>query len=522
MVTKHLTQKAVDALKTEHKQEDVWDSGFRLRGITLGVRVTRHGAKEYICRYRDSTGRRKRRTLGDARKISLRDAHEKARDVADGMDGEITSANNGQFSEDSPITFGALCEEYLRRHASQKKDSGKRDAQAIRRDLLPAWGEMQASDVRRRDVIALLDSIALDRHAPVMANRTRALISKIFSFGVEREMVDNSPCTGLPRKRREKPKDRFLQDQEIRTLWRMLEEEPPFVAAMLRMIVLTGQRPGEVVAARWEEFDNGIWTIPKERVKNGRTHRLPLSPQVQALLEWLRYHPKQSAIGTQCQYVFPSTRNGFLSSRAIQQAIRRVNRKGGLRHFTAHDLRRTCATGLRRIGVTRETVSRILNHTPRTVTLVYDWYDEMPEMRHALEAWGEWVARIAAPPTSHDQPSTYLMLAQRAVSGTLDASSFEDSRARSYQALRELPDNQEVYGIRRQAQGAASLSPRGEGTGGRIRNDALAVAARGPVPYATSAQQEQGCLACERSHGVDEDTADSEMIATIVGYSYEP
>lgn len=125
--------------------------------------------------------------------------------------------------------------------------------------------------------------------------------------------------------------------------------------------------------ASWSEFKNEVWTIPKERVKNGRAHSIPISPEVARLLDTVRYGdaPKEDR-RDENEYLFHARRQGCISSRTIHLALQRIKVASGLKHFTAHDLRRTYATGLRRIGIPRETVARILNHTSRSVTLVYD------------------------------------------------------------------------------------------------------------------------------------------------------
>ena len=135
-------------------------------------------------------------------------------------------------------------------------------------------------------------------------------------------------------------------------------------------------------------------------MKNGRAHCVPIFLQVASLLKYLRYSSleadKNDSENPDKDFVFRSLRRRCLSSRTIHQTLQRVNKASGLKHFTAHDLRRTCATGLRRIGIPRETVSRILNHTNRSVTLVYDWYDELPEIRSALNACGEQIENLSA------------------------------------------------------------------------------------------------------------------------------
>lgn len=398
-MSKHyLTDKAVKSLKTSKAQEDFWDTAFRVRGVSFGVRVTVDGSREYVCRYRNAQGSRRRVSLGDANLLSLADAHKACRDIASKLDKGVDSAQERNDYK-AADTFTELSETYLRLHAEQvKKDKGSEDRRIINRDLLPAWGKYKACDIRRRDVIVLLDQIAIERKAPVMANRTRALISKIFNFALEREFITTSPCSGLPRIRREVAKERFLQDGEIERFWKAVKAEPEPFRNYFMFLLLTGQRPGEVAGARWCEIEGDIWVIPAARTKNGRTQRVPISSFAAALITEIKLHNKKIVTSADSsltyrydEYLFPTHRSDFLKPRTIQHAVERLNTVVQGHSFTAHDIRRTVATGLRRLRVSRETVSRILNHTTRSVTLVYDRYDELPEMRKALEKWGEHV-----------------------------------------------------------------------------------------------------------------------------------
>lgn len=398
MPTKRLTDRTVKSLKTKLTQEDYWDSSFKLRGISFGVRVTKDNAREYVVRYRDLQGRRRRMSVGDANHKSLAEGHKLARDVFAKLDSGIDPAQELEEYK-SADSFSELCDLYLRLHAiPNKKDKGKADKRVIEQDLKPAWGGLKACDVTRKDVLRLLDHVAIERKAPVMANRTRALISKIFNFALEREIVTASPCSGMPRKYKESAKDRHLDDTEIPLLFTELKKESFQLSCVFQFILLTGQRPSEVAGARWGEFDDNFWTIPKERVKNGRTHKIPLTPQISKLLDQLRASAEEHHSRNELKpsdYVFWSNRNEYVRPNTINHCAERLYDRMKVSRFTAHDLRRTAATGLRRIKVSREIVAKILNHTPQDVTAQhYDRYAGWDEMRKALTSWGNSVARI--------------------------------------------------------------------------------------------------------------------------------
>jgi integrase len=153
---------------------------------------------------------------------------------------------------------------------------------------LPAWRNRKAGDISRREVKALIQGIA-ERGAGVMANRTLALISKIFNFAVEEEVVSVNPAYRVPKATKEQSRSRVLTEDEIKAVWLALDGQRPRVAAIFRLLLMTGQRKSEITGMRWQELDleRGWWTIPEERSKNGVVYRVPLTPQALEILQSL-------------------------------------------------------------------------------------------------------------------------------------------------------------------------------------------------------------------------------------------
>ena len=392
MPRKHLTDNAIKSLKTALPQEDFIDDGFTRRGITFGLRVSRTGTKEFFVRYRDITRRYRRVSLGDATLLSLAKAHEKGSNIASKLDQGLDPAKE-RDSYKSAITFSDLCRQYLSIHARLKRDGGQEDSRIIKADLLPTWRARKACDIHRRDVIALLDSIGIQRAAPIMANRTRALISSIFTFAVERELVSSSPCYGLKKKFKEKSKDRFLSDIEIKALWNQVAGETPETRAALLFILLTGQRPGEVIRAKWSDIgDDNIWHLSRERTKNGRPQAVPLSSVAIKVLQELRGRGRDGSC------IFKTSRSEHIKLRSLQNATSRISTKAHICPFSPHDLRRTAATLLRRVGTRRETLAKILNHVSSSVTDIYDHYNEADEKYAALEKLSQHVEILTSAP----------------------------------------------------------------------------------------------------------------------------
>jgi integrase len=205
----------------------------------------------------------------------------------------------------------------------------------------------------------------------------------LFNFAIECDWLDVNPCQMVKRVARERQRDRVLSEDEIRAVWAAVGNESALVAAIVRLRLLTAQRGGEVLGARWEDMDltAGWWTIPGERSKNGLSHRVPLSPQALDILTSLRTTSGDSP------WVFPSPRKTGPHVHHAQKAIERVVARSGVK-FRGHDLRRTAASLMVGGGVPRLVVSKILNHVETGVTAVYDRHSYDAEKRAALDAWG--------------------------------------------------------------------------------------------------------------------------------------
>jgi integrase len=277
-------------------------------------------------------------------------------------------------------TFSELCREYLERHAKTRKRSWREDERRIRKSLLPALGHRPAGEIRRSEVRAVLESIA-NRGAGIEANRTLALVRKIFNWGISVDLVERNPGSLLPRPARERIRFRVMNASEIRLFWSAVEEEKSSTAEALRLMLLTAQRGGEVLSMRWSDLDlsEGFWTIPEERSKNGLPHRVPLSKPAVAILEDLRLR-------------VPDSPRVFAFS-GIQKAVQRVRRRAGI-ELRGHDLRRTAASWMASMGTPRLVIGRILNHAEAGVTAVYDRHSYDREKREALEAWGRHLQEI--------------------------------------------------------------------------------------------------------------------------------
>jgi integrase len=326
-------------------------------------------------------------TLAEARK-----AHAEAIDkVRKGID-PGTQAIAEREADRQAKTVADLSDEYLEKWAKPRKRSWKEDERILIKDILPEWGQRKACEITRRDVINLLDDI-VDRGAKIMANRTLAVVRKMFNFAVSRDIVPVSPCLGIQAPAQEQQRDRVLTTDEICALWHALDgakmAEGTKIALKLQLV--TAQRKAEIVSAAWDEIDlNGKWwTIPAEKAKNKMAHRVPLSPLALELLQ------QAKALSSDSHWVLPSPRAGkHITPEAVDHALRRPGLESLGFTFVPHDLRRTAASHMTGAGVSRLVVSKLLNHVENGVTAVYDRHSYDREKRQALETWSRKLGEI--------------------------------------------------------------------------------------------------------------------------------
>jgi integrase len=365
----------------------------------LGIRALPTGHKSWFLRYGPREARR-RIVLGPYPALSLEAARNKARElvaavkISDRDPMAERQAERAARRKAKDATFEALAACYLEEHAKRKKRlrAWKEDERKLRVEVLPVWGSRPVAEIRRADVRELLERIASERGG-VCANRTRTLISRVFSYGIEKERIEVNPVQAVKRVYVETPRERVLTEEELRVLWPLFDRLQPTVAAAWRLVLLTAQRPGEVLSMRWRDLERDShgswWNLPAELTKTNRAHRVPLSPQALAIVETLR-----PLTGSE-EWVLASRAEGKRLT-WLSHSSARLRAWSELSHFTPHDLRRTAATWLGRAGVRPDTIDRLLNHAEDRISRTYNRAGYDMEKRQAVILLGSRVEAILA------------------------------------------------------------------------------------------------------------------------------
>ena len=387
------TDKSIRHLKAASKRRVVWANG--LDG--LGLRISPKGTKSFVYKY-DHEGQDRWITFGRYPKLKLTEAlalYAEAHAKAQAGDDPAEKAVEANAADRKAITVRQLAEAYIEKHAKPKKRSWATDKCILNRDVVPRWGAKRASGITKRQVLDLLDDIVA-RDAPVMANRTLAVVRRMFNFALDQDyLAGPSPCYRIKPPASETPKERSLSLSELRAFWNGLEtaEMSQSMVLLLKLLLLTLQRGSEVRGMHSSEFDlkAAVWILPGERSKNKRQHLVPLSPPALGIVT------KLIAEADEDGYLFPSSgKEVCITDGAVCRAVSRNLQHFELAKFTPHDLRRTGSTQLGAFKVPRFVRDRLLNHTDPGVGAVYDLYDYHDEKRAALTLWSKIVQRTVS------------------------------------------------------------------------------------------------------------------------------
>jgi integrase len=380
-----LTVKKVEALRPTPDRREIPD-GY-VRGLYLVVQPVT-GSKSWAVRYRYA-GKTRKQTLGKYPVYGLKDARDAAvkvlRAVSEGRDPV----------QQRPGSVGGVVDQFLNERCKNYRPQWRREAERLFRvNVLSQWQGRKIAEIARADVKALLGDLA---ETPVVANRVHSILHTLFDWAVENDLIASSPIAGIKRPNKETPRDRVLTDAELKAVWQAADKEDFPYGTIIKLLILTGQRRGEVAGMAWSELDlklnsnSRLWTLPRERVKNGRRHEVPLSHQA---LEIIRKSPRISE-----KYVF--SLNGKNPVGGFSERKARLDQATALSTpWTVHDLRRTVASGLAKLGADLAVIEKVLNHVSGSfagIVGVYQHHEFAEEKRAALQKWADHVEELVRP-----------------------------------------------------------------------------------------------------------------------------
>jgi integrase len=389
-MAKPLTVKAIENLKPTSRRREIPDG--EVRGLYLQVFPS--GKRSWAFRFRFA-GRPRKLTLGASPEIGLKDSRDLARKahlrVASGEDpGETKkAARTALHAPANRDLVEKVAAEFLARHVKKLAPASRVSAaRIINKGIVPAFRGKRLSEIKRHDVIKFLDGI-VDRGAPVSANRTLSLLKCMANFAVQRGIMDVSPIAGIKAPTVEVARDRVLSDIELAACWRASGGlEWPY-SGFMHLLILTGQRRNEVAAMTWKELDLDarVWTLPGARAKNGIEHTIPLPDSA---VDILTDCPR--IVG--CDFVFSV--NGRNPMRAFYLTKRRIDAlmPAGTAPWVMHDIRRTVATGMAKLGINLPVIEKLLNHVSGSfagIVGVYQRHSFADEKRTAMDAWAQHV-----------------------------------------------------------------------------------------------------------------------------------
>ena len=390
-----LTHRAIEALKPAAEPFRVPD----LRCPGLAIRVAPSGLKSWDLVFRiRGTSSIKRKALGAFPSVSIDEARTRAAALARaaqvGRD-MLAEEADAKSEASAQLTVDQLIDEYAKR-AIGKLRTKREIVLRLRRALAPI-GQKAAHTVRRRDIRVLLDATS-DRGVSREAEKQRQSASAMFSWAVSQDIVELNPVTGLKPYSTGSLRERVLSPEEIKMFWDWISASDltSDMADSLRLQLTLGTRIGEVAGIHVEEIDERewVWTLPAARSKNKKARVTPIVGLAREILAARLARTRRGPL-------FINETGKFLKSNDIGAAIITRRKRMPLAHFVSHDLRRTVATELVKLGISYELVAAILGHeggekSVKTLLKHYVRTDQVDRKRVALEAWDARLRNIIA------------------------------------------------------------------------------------------------------------------------------
>jgi len=381
-----LSKSTIDTLPIPSSDLVYWDAA----SPGFGLKVTPKGRKVIIVLYRTGGAGSKLRkyTIGPYGRVTLHQARVAAQKVfAAKLEGRDPAAEKRESKRRIVADLVEdLLESFITQRLSQNR-YGAEIARVLRREVGKPWAGRSIHSIGKRDVVEVVSAI-VQRGAPSAANKTLKSLKTFLRWCVGGAVLDQSPAEGVPLPTKEVARDRVLSDSELTQIILAARKMGSPYGAIVELLALTGQRRDEVACLAWEELDlaQQVWTIPKARTKNGKAHVVHLSRQSLAVLQ-----------GADRRGPLLFTLLGSKPFQDFTRAKRRLDQLSGMTGWRLHDLRRTCVSGMARLGVAPHVADKILNHQAGTISgvaAVYQRHEFLAERRAALDLWGAHIDQL--------------------------------------------------------------------------------------------------------------------------------
>jgi integrase len=347
--------------------------------------VSDTGRKAWTYFYRLKNGKviQRRMTLGVYPAMSVEQAHKAWRDAFD-----LVQAGRDPMavSESSlpPTSFESVFEEWLKRDQAGNRSAGRIERR-IRVNVLPAWQHRLITDIDRRACLAVIDDIA-DSGRVILARRVFSHLHRMLVWCVGRGILEVNPLQHAEKPGAETRRERVLDEREIVKLWSASEKLRPYYRDAFRLLILTGARKQEISELRWDEIRDGAIHLDGERTKTGKAHLIPLSSAAQSIIDKIERHG---------DHVFCTNTGRPVTNWSGAKLT--LDRLSGVSAWTIHDVRRTAATGLQKLGVPLPVTESVLGHTSGSrsgIVGLYQRHDYAKEKAAALESWSAHVMAL--------------------------------------------------------------------------------------------------------------------------------